>query len=104
MGYYTRYQVSVVDGLEATFPDHEKNLGELTGYGPSMFEETIKWYSFEEDMRAYSKTYPQLVFRLSGRGEEDNDVWVKWFKDGEMQEWRLEYKEPTMPPEPWSTP
>lgn len=90
MGYYTTYKVtSDADGDdEETFG---KVLEALAEYTPDAFfgGDTIKWYEHEEHMRKLSLMYPEVSFRLDGEGEESGDVWVKWFKNGKMAEWRL---------------
>ncbi len=47
--------------------------------------EPCKWYGHEKDMKAFSRHFPDLVFKLEGRGEEPGDLWVKYFKNGKMQ-------------------
>jgi len=44
-----------------------------------------KWYNFDEDMMKLSKAFPDVVFRLEGDGEESDDVWVTYYKDGKYQ-------------------
>lgn len=43
------------------------------------------WYEHEDDMRQFSSKFPDMLFILSGKGEENEDIWVKYFKDGRMQ-------------------
>lgn len=45
----------------------------------------IKWYNHEADMRAFSKAFPDVVFKLGGCGEESEDIWAKYFQNGKMQ-------------------
>ncbi len=47
--------------------------------------ESGKWYDHERDLRAHSKKYPDLLFTLSGEGEEAGDVWKKYFVNGRTQ-------------------
>ena len=60
MGYYTQFKLKIVEG--------EGNV-----------------YEHEEDMLKYSKTCPDILFAVEGRGEEHGDHWIKYFKDGKMQ-------------------
>jgi hypothetical protein len=102
MGYYTTYSLEVI-GEEVTIPksfieeankygivvptnvNHEVSIGELSKYG-NPFEGECSWYEHDEDMKAYSKQYPTLIFKISGEGEESGDIWVKYYKDGKVQE------------------
>lgn len=49
------------------------------------FDDSCKWYSHEQDMFKVSEKYPNAIFKLSGQGEDAEDIWVKYFKDGKMQ-------------------
>jgi hypothetical protein len=45
-----------------------------------------KWYNHDEDMAVLSKEFPTIVFKLSGDGEEADDIWTKYYKNGKKQE------------------
>ena len=111
MGYYTKYQLDVdPTGMIITVPlgelvtevdlltDSEKSrmvqktvgvyeevVKQLeVGYG-NPFHEANKWYEHERDMKSISRDFPAVVFTLSGIGEENSDMWVKYFKNGKVQ-------------------
>lgn len=86
MGYYTRYALkiprndSLVDTIRNKYVDAEMALSPGGGT-----RDAIKWYNHEKDISEFSKEYPQLVFQLDGIGEEDGDIWRKYFKNGKIQ-------------------
>jgi hypothetical protein len=91
MGYYTRFNLSVVEG-DLTIQDvlasvNEDNFTHLFWAveedGESRDES--KWYGHEEDMIRLSLLYPDVVFKLHGEGEENDDMYDKYFKNGKMQ-------------------
>ncbi len=88
MGYYTHHKLEVhhYGGLE----DHQGAIQAVSGYD-DLWEERNKWYSHEEDMREYSKKFPLTLFALEGEGEEQGDVWCKYFQNGKMQECRRKF-------------
>jgi len=91
MGYYTTFRLSVRNGevteemktkLKETKPDdftdyYIENL--LEGFYEA------KWYDWKEDLKELSKTFPNEVFELSGYGEEQEDIWRAYFKNGKIQ-------------------
>lgn len=82
MGYYTDYKLEVdseiaLEDLREEFYFSEMRDGKLA--------KNSKWYDHEEEMKSFSLKYPGLLFTLYGDGEEDNDIWCKYFKDGKMQ-------------------
>lgn len=82
MGYYTYHELEIIgEGLVA---DHIEGIELESGYH-GVFEEQIKWYDHEKDMRAYSRKHPDILFKISGEGEEAGDLWIEWHKDGKMQ-------------------
>jgi hypothetical protein len=91
MGYYSYYTLSTQNG---SMEDDEKIISELReenenanlcltedGYP----EADITWYDHEEDLKEFSKKYPDLVLHLSVEGEENGDMSQKYFKNGKMQ-------------------
>ena len=53
---------------------------------PYMFEESVKWYDHRKDMIRVSKDYPDILFTLSGEGEEPEDLWKEYYLNGQYQE------------------
>lgn len=83
MGYYTRYTLEVNDETYGMI-DHKEKISKISGYN-NPFDDEVKWYGHEGDMKKYSKLNKGILFKLIGEGEESNDLWIKYFKDGKMQ-------------------
>lgn len=84
MGYQTCHTLEVDDNnLEL----HKKQIGELSGYDCRnwLWEDEAKWYDHEEHMRNYSKAHPTTLFTLTGNGEETDDNWIEYHRNGKMQ-------------------
>lgn len=96
MGYYTDYELEVVDCADLELEDvtaaaevfPEQEYSELLTKLLNGSGYNCKWYEHEKDMRAFSRLCPDVLFRLKGHGEEEGDIWVKYFKNGMMQECR----------------
>ena len=84
MGYYTNFSLEIVKGNDYE-TDYESEIGEISEYGSSTFEESIKWYDHEKHMRQYSLLHPEVLFKLSGDGEENGDIWAEYYSNGKMQ-------------------
>ena len=109
MGYYTNYDVKFdpdIVGVQVplrTMVTDKKNLlteaeaGRMVNKDVGMYEslveylqfnpfdDTDKWYSHEVDIKAFSLDYPEVLITLEGKGEDNEDMWVKYFKNGLMQ-------------------
>jgi hypothetical protein len=81
MGYYTYHELETNGNTE----EHKDNIEELSEY-VGLWEDSCKWYNHQEDMKAYSKQHPNVVFSLFGDGEEVDDRWVEYYMDGKVQE------------------
>jgi len=92
MGYYTKYNIDKIQP-KLTKEEHlkiadficRKLFGESAKIGDDIrdyLDERMQWYDFEDDITELSLKYPDKLFLFSGEGEEANDVWKKYFKNG----------------------
>lgn len=51
------------------------------------------WYESDDDMLLLSTRFPGLVFTLTGCGENHDDIWISYYRDGCSQHEiaRIEY-------------
>lgn len=84
MGYYTEYKLMTKPSDTSLISELRENCMDasyaLDNNGDS--DGSTKWYSFESDMKSFSKKYPNTLFLLEGEGEEPGDIWKAYFKDG----------------------
>lgn len=100
MGYITDYTLGIAQNAFDTeydeineFIKNEQNKnddfmyvfdGEDLDHNYEIYGEG-KWYDFHEDMTKLSKAFPEVVFKLSGDGEETDDVWTTYYMGGKSQ-------------------
>jgi len=86
MGYCTNFELNIEDG-DIDISVISKRLTQITkytfGYDGTLYH--AKWYDWKDDMRKLSSEYHDIVFVLSGQGEEYGDIWKAYFKNGKMQ-------------------
>lgn len=82
MGHYTSFQLEVIKNQDPDI-DYEQEIADQVDYNP--FKNSCKWYDSEKDMREFSKKYPDVLFKLSGQGETNEDMQEVYFLDGKMQ-------------------
>jgi hypothetical protein len=63
--------------------DHEEMSYALAEDGST--EERCKWYDWKDDMKTMSTKFKDVLFHLSGEGEESGDIWDAWFLNGKAQ-------------------
>tara|TARA_R110000850_G_scaffold7933_1_gene28877 strand:+ start:97 stop:399 length:303 start_codon:yes stop_codon:yes gene_type:complete len=80
MGYYTRYELEILHGND-NVTDYEQEISEASDYNSCFYDE-IKWYSHKLDMIEYSKKHPDTLFKLTGEGEDQPDMWQEYYKNG----------------------
>lgn len=91
MGYYTMFYCSVVNDEEFSKTELKKaanQLAKMLGFRNNvedfgfLSEDTMKWYECEEDMVKLSKEFPEMVFEIVAYGEDSDDFWREYFKNG----------------------
>lgn len=80
MGYYTEFELEILEG-DDNVTDYEQEISDIAEYN-HCFQHEIKWYNYQENMIEYSKKHPDVLFLLSGKGEESSDLWREYFEDG----------------------
>lgn len=106
MGYYTSYKLKVSQpdgepldegGRGLVYQALKEKAEDLYGldlqkgpYDEYDGSDPCKWYTNEKDMQKLSQLFPDVLFTLSGEGEEAGDIWAKYFLDGKMQEAKAE--------------
>ena len=88
MGYYTLF---TLDYLGSDIDD--KLLKEFNRIFKcdnwsleGVFCNSLKWYSYKEDMIEISKLFPEHYFMLYGEGEDHEDNWKCGFHNGEVEQ------------------
>lgn len=83
MGYFTRYYLETEPADDEIFellfvsnPDAKYALSA---------NDRSQWYDHEQQIREFSKEFPDTLFILEGEGDDSGDIWRKYFKNGKMQ-------------------
>ena len=110
MGYYTYFEMEMEnldDNSNVTEEEVVETLiKESTWFDEwdrgkdfeELFYDGLKWYDWEDDMKAVSLSLPNVVFTLTGRGEEYDDLWRCFFYKGRSfySPAKIIYDEPPM--------
>ena len=80
MSYYTKYELTIVSDIDFV---HLEDLIQKLGFNP--FSSSCQWYEHECDLTQYSMQNQNILFILKGQGEDTEDIWVKYFKNGKKQ-------------------
>ena len=96
MGYYTYFNIQVEPEDEWKGIYESEMGGQLLrdhfndgGCG----HEPEKWYEWEEEMAEFSRKWPNILFHLSGRGDNEDDWWTATFLNG-----KVHYRRAEIPP------
>ena len=81
MGYLTTFKLSWSGNFDV------KSCLSLTdwGFSDENLEIYDKWYSCQDDMIQISQQYPDVLFTLSGVGDDPNDQWIEYYQNGKSQ-------------------
>lgn len=97
MGYLTYYNLKAFDTNEKPLSQEqsEEIIGQLLAFSDDAeyaidesgdSSDSCKWYDHDKELRAFSTRYPDVLFRLSGEGEEQGDLWQTYYLNGKAQE------------------
>ena len=92
MGYYTSFSLYILEG-ERPSEDYIEELREICQCAEYAIDESgcfyseSKWYTHEDDLKKFSSgdNCKDVLFQLEGEGEDNEDLWIKYFKNGKMQ-------------------
>ena len=87
MGYYTSFALTH-DSDTINDTDLAQELVKLSGYSwdNELTLPGVKWYGHQEDMIKLSNMHKGTLFTLKGNGEDDDDLWVCYYKSGLSQQ------------------
>ncbi len=54
--------------------------------GRKVFNYPNSQWDYDTDMIQISKLYPDAIFKLEGKGEDNGDMWINYYKNGLVQE------------------
>lgn len=86
MEYYTNFDLKVFEkNSNSSEPslNYEKIISDFVGYNP--FIDSCKWDNFRNDMKEISNTYKDVLFQISGVGDDVGDIWKSYFQNGKNQ-------------------
>jgi antitoxin component YwqK of YwqJK toxin-antitoxin module len=72
------------DGYDEYDKDWDWTVAEFNGED---IGESAKWYDSDQDMKELSsrEEYKDVLFILEGEGEENDDIWKAYYKNGKVQ-------------------
>jgi len=85
---YTYYELDVFSGDKSIYTilseldrdEFEDLFCKINDDGSPNDNDT--YWDCEEDMKAISEMYPDIVFQLTGQGQIPDDMWRQYFKNG----------------------
>lgn len=91
MGYYTKYNVTITgidNANQAVKIAREYDL-EHYDISPIGTEVTAsfesKWYDWQKDSVALSRSYPRILIEIEGEGEDRDDIWKARIRNGDCE-------------------
>jgi hypothetical protein len=84
----------------------EKTLRELKIVGAdwnAISGEPCKWYEHESDLKRLSTNFPDVLFHLTGTGENEGDIWDAFAWNGRFKKTKAQIVRAAVPEE-WNVP
>lgn len=86
MGYYTTYTLEQpVDSKIIQHFRRENSHAEYAFDENGDYSQSTKWYEHKTHLEQFSKLYSDTLFVLSGMGEESEDMWKLYVKNGKSK-------------------
>ena len=96
MGYYTNFDLVMLPEPDIDFEGEimKAIAAKITNEDPNDISvddakwclcDALKWYDHDKDMIEVSKQFPDITFILYGTGEDNDDIWKAYYKNGEME-------------------
>jgi len=95
MGYYTCFSLEVmIADNSAVHPEAAAIIAKLRDTNESAnyafdqdgaMQMDTKWYDYTDELREFSKLYPDALLVLYGDGENSDDFWYSYFRNGKVQ-------------------
>lgn len=74
------FEYEIIDALRSSYNDA------FDAFDDSGQPETdATWNNMDNDLKEFSKRYPDIKISIYGEGETNTDLWISWFQDGKMQ-------------------
>lgn len=99
MGYYTTFVLEDVKSYKLSKMQAFYTISEALKYtsGLNLYlegQDTHKWYSWLEDCLEVSRQHPEIAFKISGIGENAEDIWWKDFLNGTIIDYWCKKEQP----------
>jgi len=90
MGYYSNFSLGVyhadAGAIIADLREHNEYAHKAMDEA-GCTQDSTKWYEMDEDMKEFSKKYPEVLFEMTRQGESGGeDQCIYYFKNGKKQE------------------
>ena len=76
----------LISDITKEYQNHYVTESDVVAHiGHNPFNNSCKWYDHDEVMISVSEKFNGILFILYGDGEERDDIWKKYFYNGQMQ-------------------
>lgn len=110
MGYYTDFYLQAAPVTEDQFHSIDSALQELRSMREAYFDDGTgywentedTWYQSFDNMVEVSRHFPEVTFTLTGYGDQRDDQWIDYFKNGQVQCCSIYTLQTPLRPHRWS--